>query len=619
MSKTSPPRLLVQRTEAETASAGSAWLHEFERRHGRPLRVLHIGNIANNAYIDAKIQRRVGIDADVCCYDYFHVMGCPEWEDADFEGDVGDQFFPDWWAVDRHGFQRPEWFVQGRLRTCQRYLLAHRRRDVRLERLLRRQLRLELWLRCRSTRRALLAAALLGISHPRYAERPSVRAKPSGSSGEALLEWLPLAGLWSLRTVAWLWWRALRGVALRVGFGVRRTRYVGRVARHKTVAATRATRALAAGRGWRTALLMIFPGRLATLARTEEELAVSDTARFRGGSPAEPIPARATELYRELFDRDESSLREDIRPYTGSIPPWRELFRHYDVVQGYALDPLLPLLAGATRYTAYEHGTLRDLPFEDSPRGRLCALAYRGAPAAFVTNSDVLPAARRLGLTEEQMVYLPHAVDSERLDRFAAENAALRPKPGDEVVFVSPTRHDWFDADPLWAKGNDRLIRALALIRDEGLPCRVVLFEWGRHVDESKRLIEELGLGERVSWSPTLRKRELWARYMSAHAVVDQFLTPAMGSVVFESLALGCRVITALDEPTVTEFFGEMPPVLSAQDPEEIAAAMRLVIADPEDADGVGPAAQDWFRRRHSSERIVELQLAAYERILATE
>jgi len=71
---------------------GADWLREFQRREGRPLRVLHIGNIANNAYINAKIQRRLGIDADVCCYDYYHVMGCPEWEDADFTGDVGDQF-----------------------------------------------------------------------------------------------------------------------------------------------------------------------------------------------------------------------------------------------------------------------------------------------------------------------------------------------------------------------------------------------------------------------------------------------------------------------------------------------------------------------------------------------
>src|SRR5215510_1061414 len=75
-------------------------LAEFERRKGRKLRVLHIGNIANNAYNNAKIQRQRGIDADVLSFDYYHIMACPEWEDAEFLGKIEDDNFPDWWAVD---------------------------------------------------------------------------------------------------------------------------------------------------------------------------------------------------------------------------------------------------------------------------------------------------------------------------------------------------------------------------------------------------------------------------------------------------------------------------------------------------------------------------------------
>ena len=68
------------------------WLGEFEKRHGRKPRVLHIGNIANNAYVNAKILNKAGLDCDVMCYDYYHIMGCPEWEDADIEGEIKDQF-----------------------------------------------------------------------------------------------------------------------------------------------------------------------------------------------------------------------------------------------------------------------------------------------------------------------------------------------------------------------------------------------------------------------------------------------------------------------------------------------------------------------------------------------
>lgn len=603
------------------------WLTAFEQAHGRPLRVLHIGNIANNAYINAKIQRRIGIEADVCCYDYFHIMGCPEWEDADFEGDVRDQFFPDWWAVDLHGFSRPRWFAQGRQRTCIRYLLALRRGDERLERLLWRQLRFELWLRCRSTRGARFVAALVGVVRGSIPQRPGLPQQPVSSGAESWLEWIELFLLWLIRlvayAVAWVNWRARVTVLRRIRIGVARTSTVTRVAARKTIALGRAATAVAAGQGWRTAALMVFPRRLSRVARTDAHQAMVQAAWLASGQ-AQSNTAQEDEndpvvaLYARLFGPNSTLSTADYGPYLSSIPTWSHLVNEYDVVQGYALDPVIPLLVGKEAYAAYEHGTLRDLPFEDSARGRLCALSYRAAPVVFVTNSDVLPSARRLGLTAEQTVSLPHAVDSERLLRFAAEHGELRPGVGDDVVIVSPTRHDWFDADPLWAKGNDRLIRALAAVRDAGRTFRVVLFEWGRHVEQSKHLIDELELGELVTWSPTLRKRELWRQYMTAHAVVDQFLTPAMGSVAFESLALGCRVITALDVATVEEFFGEMPPVLNASEQSEITAALLRVIDDPLDATGIGKSSQDWFRRRHSTERILELELAAYARLVGS-
>ena len=73
---------------------------------GQPLKILHIGNIANNAYHLAKILNEAGLACDVLCYNYYHVMGSPEWEDADFIGSV-DEWTPEWDSVNLQGFQRP--------------------------------------------------------------------------------------------------------------------------------------------------------------------------------------------------------------------------------------------------------------------------------------------------------------------------------------------------------------------------------------------------------------------------------------------------------------------------------------------------------------------------------
>ena len=108
------------------ASQAHAWIEEFRRRNGHAPRVLHVGNIANNAYNNAKLLNAAGLDCDVICYDYYHIMGCPEWEDADFSGDLRSDFYPAWERLDLKKFRRPRWFAQGRRNTCIRYLIARR-------------------------------------------------------------------------------------------------------------------------------------------------------------------------------------------------------------------------------------------------------------------------------------------------------------------------------------------------------------------------------------------------------------------------------------------------------------------------------------------------------------
>jgi glycosyltransferase involved in cell wall biosynthesis len=277
------------------------------------------------------------------------------------------------------------------------------------------------------------------------------------------------------------------------------------------------------------------------------------------------------------------------------------------------------MVCGLRNYAAYEHGTIREIPFELTTRGRVCALSYRDAPIVFVTNTDNLAATERLGIEEKRIVCLPHAFDSDKLERFADDNPGLQPPSDGPVVFFSPTRQHWINENPSLAKGNDRAIRALKSVADRGLDCRLELVEWGQDVEASKRLVRELGLEERVQWLPTMKKRELWACYLTTHAVLDQFLLPAIGGVTFEAMALGRRVITALDIAANERFFGAAPPLFACRTSEEIATAMMQIKRDPEDSERRGAAARAWIRRYHSADRIVALQLAAYRQLLAPE
>lgn len=102
------------------------WLENYISAYRRPPRILLIGNIANNAYNNAKILNQAGLDCDVICYDYYHVMGCPEWEDADLLRSPKDDFRPDWVRTSKGSFERPRWFAQGSTKDCIDYLIARR-------------------------------------------------------------------------------------------------------------------------------------------------------------------------------------------------------------------------------------------------------------------------------------------------------------------------------------------------------------------------------------------------------------------------------------------------------------------------------------------------------------
>jgi hypothetical protein len=68
------------------------WPRNFERDHGRPPRVLHVGNVGNNAYLNAYFLRAAGVECDVFDANT-SALSTPEWE----------------------GHTRPPWYLQASL------------------------------------------------------------------------------------------------------------------------------------------------------------------------------------------------------------------------------------------------------------------------------------------------------------------------------------------------------------------------------------------------------------------------------------------------------------------------------------------------------------------------
>ena len=88
-----------------------------------------------------------------------------------------------------------------------------------------------------------------------------------------------------------------------------------------------------------------------------------------------------------------------------------------EAAKGVLLPPEKP-------FVAFEHSTMRTLPFEDSVRGRLLNLAYRVADYCVITNPDVVLSAKRLGLTRYR--FIPHPIDETKYAPPAGPDTPLR-------------------------------------------------------------------------------------------------------------------------------------------------------------------------------------------------
>lgn len=559
------------------------WVQDFRRRHGRAPRILHIGNVANNAYLNAKFLNARGFDCDVICHDYRHIMACPEWEDAEFQVAGLDHNAPDWHAANARGFERPSWFVQGPQVLCLDYLLARRTGRASQARRLWREL-----------------AGFNGTASP---ESPGL--------GERLGLWWNEPGFAAqkLRTKALAAVRKVKRIAAtvvlqpdgmaRLRAGVRRRAGSVGTARHLFVERGVLPAVLC---GAYTARVVARPFLAGAIARLSAQ----------GGPPADPAARRmreTVELFGRVFpERPDQLTMDDCASYHDVIERWRELFGHYDVVQAYATCVAFPLLAQVPHYVGFEHGTLRDFTLPDNAISRLTALGFQQARHVLITNGDCVDYARKIKVARYSP--LVHPVDEARIAGIAGDPDGLHRQFGARFLFLCPLRHDWA------IKGTDKYIRALPLLAAEiGRDFRVLMTRWGSQVEESVRLAEDLGVLDLIAWIEPLNRSEMIRLQKSVDVVFDQIALPHFGATAPQAIAAGVPVIMSYDPAFTRWIIPEPAPVLTAWTTQEILAGVRQAL-DPAWRAGYAVRAADWYGRFHSSDAVVHTLSRIYREVI---
>src|SRR5437763_8292443 len=318
-------------------------------------------------------------------------------------------------------------------------------------------------------------------------------------------------------------------------------------------------------------------------------------AAFRSDFPLRPDQLSAEELAGTFFFSAQYFDR------------LRHLCSLYDVVIGYSTDGIVPLAVGKRPYIAYEHGTIRALPFEDNTDGRLCALTYSRADLSFITNCDTVIAAGKLQLENDRLV--PHPINEHVVA--APEPGSLRQELcrdlGADFLVFHPSRQHWeVQRHPSWEKGNDIFLKGFARFVKTARPrAAAILVDWGKTVAESRALIKELGIADHVLWIPPQNAAGMAAYIKACDVLADQFFLGAWGSTMPRALYLGTPAIIYVNESIHRWCFPEMPPIVNADSSDAVLAGLcRLV--DEGYRRELGAAGRAWYDKYHSNKVITE-------------
>lgn len=437
------------------------------------LKILHLGNIANNAYLNSKFLRKLGVESDVISHDYYDPMSTPEWEDSAL----------------------PKWYISGSLQKIASKKFSYEN----------------------------------GFSpYPYLIKKTSKNPKIQNIYYQINKKWINFCKKtnphWQTITLnEYLYWTKL------------------------------------------------------------------------------------TKLFVKFFPEREDGLKiESIIPYSQDVRAFKKIFSSYDIIQGYGTEPIYALLAKKRPYIAFEHGTIRDIPFENSPRGRLTALAYKLADQVIITNPDNILAAKRLKL--ENFIYVPHPLDEQKIINYQAK-INLKKKYQAKILFFSPTRHNWR------IKGNDLIIKGFSQFIKNNSPiqAKLILSQWGQEVEKSKRLINKLKIAGKVIWTLPLEKYSLIEHYKNSDVILDQF-KGYFGTVAPEAMAAAKPVIMWFEKDLYRWAFREMPPVILANTSSEIASHLVQLVNNQKIALKYGQNSQKWITKYHSQKVVTEKLIKIYEK-----
>lgn len=239
-------------------------------------------------------------------------------------------------------------------------------------------------------------------------------------------------------------------------------------------------------------------------------------------------------------------------------------------------------------------------------------MVYRNSQFAFPITEDVADVLRDKGFRGRSTVCaLP--LDPEKYHPRLRSNPPTEFERGDEPVFG-------FVGRLTEAKGLRTLALALGKLRDE--PWRLVVIGTGEFRNEFESLLASAGVRDRVRFQGYVPHAET-PRWLAA---MDVLVLPSetqpnwkeqFGRVIPEALACGAAVVGS-DSGEIPRLIKESGGglVFKERNPEDLAAALRTMIEEPQRRETMARAGRAWVAKNISLDAVSDRMIQTFEAAL---
>jgi hypothetical protein len=174
-----------------------------------------------------------------------------------------------------------------------------------------------------------------------------------------------------------------------------------------------------------------------------------------------------------------------------------------------------------------------------------------------------------------------------------------------ELVIFHHVRQCWKKKDDDIAnffgnKGNDILFRGFAgfVHHNSAIKAKLLLFESGPDVVDSRELIKDLKIEDKVVWFPVMERKELMIGIrLSDIGIAELSHSWLSYCAIFEFLAMAKPVITFRDDSLYVGLYPELYPVINVSTSAGIEESLSNYLANPGQYREMGNRAQKWFYR----------------------